>query len=179
MWAELTRNMLLAGAGVAVATAVLLPRPSAVLLAVAAVACVDVMLFGLMGLAGVRFNSISVVNLVMAVGLSVDYAIHVLHAFVQTPGESPVGRMRDALRTIGPSVALGGLTTFLGILPMAGSSSTIFRTFFTMLSGTVGLGLLVALVLLPALLSVAGPAYVPAGSPAAGAAPAGGASAVC
>ena len=165
LWGELTRNMLLAGGGVAVASMLLLPRPTAVLLGVAAVACVDMMLFGLMALEGVRFNSISVVNLVMAVGLAVDYSIHVLHAFVQTPGNSLVARAEVTLRTIGPSVALGGLTTFVGILPLAGSRSTIFRTFFTMLSGTVGFGLLVALVLLPALLSVMGPAHVPGADP--------------
>lgn len=160
MWKELIRNLILAAVGVAVAALLLLARPSAVLLAVVAIAIVDTCLFGLMAASNVRFNSVSVINLVMAVGLSVDYTIHILHAFVDTPGASNAVRTRKALHTIGHSVALGGFTTFVGILPLAGSRSTIFRTFFVMLSGTVAFGLAVALLLFPVLLSVVGPGHV-------------------
>lgn len=49
----------------------------------------------------------------------------------------------------------GGFTTILGVLVIAFASSTAFRTFFTMISFTVLLGLLHGMALLPILLTYA------------------------
>jgi len=121
------------------------------------VVVVDVLLFGMMHLAGVRFNSIAVTNLIMAVGLSVDYTLHLVHRFHNTPGMTRVERVQRTLTDIGPAVVVGGFSTFLGVLPMTMATSVIFRTFMKMMFGTVVFGLGVGLLLVPTALTLIGP----------------------
>ena len=46
---------------------------------------VDVDILGLMWLWDLSIDSVAIINLVLAVGLAVDYSCHVAHAFVQMP----------------------------------------------------------------------------------------------
>jgi Niemann-Pick C1 protein len=100
----------------------------------------------------------------MAIGLSVDYTVHIAHAFNEahlhavaaaTPGShvSTKDSATYALTTMGASVIKGGFTTFLGVLMISGASSVAFRTFFTLIAFTVALGLLHGMVLAPVLLA--------------------------
>jgi len=136
---------------------VTLVHPAAVI-ATAGVGVVDLLLFGSMVIGHIRFNVISMVNLVTAVGLAVDYTLHFCHAFIATPGsdggdQGRVRRVKHTMMTMGSSILKGGGTTLIGTLPLAFSSSTIFRTFFALLVSTVVYGLAVGLVLIPVVLS--------------------------
>ena len=102
----------------------------------------------------IRFNVISVVNFVMAVGLAVDYTLHFCHAFLAAPGICEIERVQYAMRTMGSSILKGGGTTLVGTLPMAFSRSVIFRTFFALLFSTIVYGLAVGLILIPVVLSI-------------------------
>ena len=57
---------------------------------------------------GVSLNSISMINLVMAIGFAVDYSAHLAHSFVFSTEKNPEEKVVDALRTVGASVLLGG-----------------------------------------------------------------------
>jgi predicted RND superfamily exporter protein len=61
------------------------------------------------------------------------------------------------LKTMGSSIFIGGITTFLGTLPLAFSSSSIFNTIFITFLGLVTLGASHGLILLPVILSLIGP----------------------
>mmetsp|Transcript_4040 Transcript_4040/g.13555 ORF Transcript_4040/g.13555 Transcript_4040/m.13555 type:complete len:204 (+) Transcript_4040:3-614(+) len=126
---------------------------------------IDVDLLGWMYILDIRANAVSFVNLVMAVGLSVDYSVHVALTVEEhyaqlkrrhEAGTGPAPTMHEAvvetLAGIGVSVIKGAWTTFLGILVIAFTSSVAFRTFFRMLSGTVLLGVIHGLTILPVLL---------------------------
>jgi len=160
MWSELMNNMAYAGSGVLLVCIMMLVHPVAVIVT-AGVGVVDLFLFGSMVIGNIRFNAISMVNLVMAVGLSVDYTLHFCHAFLATPASPGVGggagrvlRVKQTMLTMGSSILKGGGTTLIGTLPLAFSSSTIFRVFFAMLFSTVIYGLAVGLILIPVVLSV-------------------------
>lgn len=131
---------------------------------------VDVFLFGLLEFWGVTLNSVTVVNIVIAIGLAVDYSAHIAHAFlsVKPPTEDKDGnklsnhdmrvyKARGALGMMGTSVFHGAFSTFLAIAVLAPSKSYIFKTFFRMWFGIIVFGVANGFVLLPVLLSLCGP----------------------
>jgi Patched family len=66
-------------------------------------------------------------------------------------------RVKETLETIGASVAIGGATTFLAVVPLAASSLEIFMTVFSAFFAMVVLGCTHGLILLPVVLSLVGP----------------------
>merc|ERR1711902_483635 len=99
---------------------------------------------------------ISCINIVIAIGLCVDYSVHIAHAYMLAKG-SCVERAMYSVETIGPAVANGGFTTFLALVLLAASSSHTFLTFFKVFVLTVVFGIFHGLLLLPVLLSLVGP----------------------
>ena len=77
----------------------------------------------------------------MAVGLVVDYMVHIVHYFLhQDPSMSKDARIANALGEIGPSILVGSATTFLGIVSLAFASNVIFRVFFKMFLVIISFG---------------------------------------
>merc|ERR1711988_1688828 len=80
----------------------------------------------------VDFNSVSAVNIVIAVGLAIDSSVHIAHAFLTAHGTRNE-RAREALRRLGRSVTNGAVSTFLAIVVLADAQSYIFRVLFKLL----------------------------------------------
>jgi predicted RND superfamily exporter protein len=94
---------------------------------------------------------------VIAIGLIVDFIAHILLRYNESAYKTREGRVKDTLETMGSSIFLGGLSTFLGVIPLAFSTSTVLRTVFTSLVAMVVLSLSHGLILLPVVVSVVGP----------------------
>lgn len=90
-------------------------------------------------------------------GLLVDFLVHVLLRFHESTYRTRHARVVDTLETMGSSILLGGLSTFLGVLPLALSTSALFRTVFICWCSMITLGISHGLMLLPVLLSMLGP----------------------
>jgi predicted RND superfamily exporter protein len=154
---EMVTNLGGALLGVAIISSIILVSPFAVITIVGCILITDMMLFAEMWIFGIELNTVSVVNVIMAVGLSVDYSVHVLHTFLCKHGSSRQDRSNKAMLDIGAAVLLGMLSTLLGIVILAGSSSEIIRIFFKLMMGTVCFGGFVGMIFLPVFLALLGP----------------------
>ena len=154
---EVLTNLIAAGAAVFVVTLIILIHPGTALIILAILVSINFGILGSMPMWGVRLNSVSVVTLVLALGISVDYNLHIAHGYMSSTAETRAERVRDSLRTLGSSVVLGGMSTFTGVLALAFGKSLIFRVFFQMFLTIIVLAILHGMVLLPIVLATVGP----------------------
>jgi Niemann-Pick C1 protein len=74
---------------------------AAIIVSVISMIIVD--LLGLMVVWDIQLNAVSVVNLVMSVGIAVEFCVHITHAFTMSTGHR-AARATKALLTMGASV---------------------------------------------------------------------------
>eukprot|EP00058_Branchiostoma_floridae_P007566 XP_002593054.1 hypothetical protein BRAFLDRAFT_74381 [Branchiostoma floridae] len=154
---EVYRNIGLAMVAVALVTLLLVAD---LLMSIYITLCVVLTLVdlgGLMHFWGLTIELSTMVILVLAVGLAVDYSAHVGHTFMLVQGTRNE-RAKETLLRIGTAVFNGGFSTFLAFVLLSGSQSYIFQTFFKVFFGVVLFGLWHGLVFLPVICSLIGPA---------------------
>jgi len=153
---ELWRNIALAMACVFVVTLLLLANIQICVYVMCIVGITLTDIVGFLHFWGVTIDIISCVNIVLAIGLCVDYSVHIGLAYMVAKG-SRRDKAVEAVASIGPAVFNGGFTTFLAILLCSVSYSHVFITFFKVFVLTVMFGLFHGLVLFPVVLSLIGP----------------------
>ncbi|CAG7907360.1 unnamed protein product [Brassica rapa] len=121
---------------------------SAIILLVIAMIIID--LLGVMAVFHIQLNALSVVNLIMSVGIAVEFCVHITHAFSISSGDRNQ-RMKEALGGMGASVFSGiTLTKLVGVIVLGFSRSEVFVVYyFKMYLALVLLGFLHGLVFLP------------------------------
>eukprot|EP00934_Nitzschia_sp_Nitz4_P003895 Nitzschia sp. Nitz4//scaffold242_size29646//22986//25981//NITZ4_008053-RA/size29646-processed-gene-0.14-mRNA-1//1//CDS//3329543821//3885//frame0 len=153
---ELILNTILGVVSVTVIGTLFMPHWSAFFFVGPLICVLYVDLLGVLQWAGISVNPVSYVSLVMSIGLLVDFIVHILLRYYEVEGDR-FERTKELLRTMGSSVMLGGISTFLGVLPLAFSTSSAFFTIFVAFMALVSLGITHGLILLPVLLSMFGP----------------------
>ncbi|XP_039955709.1 patched domain-containing protein 3 [Bactrocera tryoni] len=112
---------------------------------------------GYMALWDVNLDSISMINLIMCIGFSVDFTAHICYTYMSSKKRSPKARVREALHSLGLPIVQGSTSTILGIIALLLAQSYIFLVFFKMVFLVIFFGAMHGLFLLPVLLSLFGP----------------------
>jgi len=157
---ELILTTLLGISAVSIVGLLFIPHWSAIFFVTPLITILYVDLLGFLQLAGISINAVSYVSLVMSIGLLVDFLLHILLRYYESTKSSREEKVKDTLQTMGSSVLVGGISTFLGVIPLAFSTSEIFYTIFIGFIGLVTLGITHALIFIPVVLSIFGPNVV-------------------
>ncbi|CAM9744182.1 unnamed protein product [Chrysoparadoxa australica] len=108
LWQELLVNFGLVLGLVAALSLVILGRVRYTLLTVLVVAAVDVCVTGSVFYWGLDINGITGIALIMAVGLVVDYNVHLVHYYLnQSAGLTNQERLAATIGEVGPAISLG------------------------------------------------------------------------
>ena len=164
---EVKLNVTAASIAVAATALLLLGSPIAAGIVLCMVLMVDFLLFGFMPYVNCDFNTVTMVCIVLAVGLSVDSSLHIAHCFMSiTVNETSYIAYRHrracyALDSMGSPVLCAGFSTFVAVVPLYLSNSYIFNSFFKLLSMVLGFGLWMGIIVLPLLLTYWGPKPFP------------------
>merc|ERR1712054_196702 len=106
---------------------------------------------------GMKIDGVTVVMLIVALGLAVDYSAHIGVAYLHTHGRTRGEAVIEALADMGTPVCHGAMSTFIAIVVLAGSKSFVFISFFKQLFFATVLGCGHGMLLLPVLLSLCAP----------------------
>lgn len=120
------------------------------------IATIDVEIIGWMALNKIALDTLAYGELVLSVGLTVDYIIHVTLAITVAKPDNPNDykqRLTMAFHDMGVGVAKGALTTLLGLGILVLSNAAAFRIFFVMFCGIIVISVLHGFILIPAILA--------------------------
>ncbi|KAM9360631.1 NPC1-like intracellular cholesterol transporter 1 [Symphorus nematophorus] len=114
---------------------------------------------GVMTLWGIDYNAVALINLVTAVGISVEFVSHMTRSFALSTKPTHVERAMEATANMGSAVFAGvAMTNLPGILVLAFAKAQLIQIFFFRLNLIITLlGMAHGLIFLPVLLSYFGP----------------------
>ncbi|XP_071481621.1 patched domain-containing protein 3-like [Diadema antillarum] len=160
------QNLCIAVASMFVVAFFLIPNPTCSLVVIICIASIEIGIIGYMSLWDVNLDSISMINLILCIGFSVDFSAHITYSF-RTGRENYDGRHQNklsvssqhavmALYSLGMPILQGALSTIIAIIVLYWSPSYIFRAFFKIMLLVMVFGMLHSLVFLPVLFSSIG-----------------------
>lgn len=133
---------------------IFIPSPSCAIWVAFSIISIEIGVIGYMTLWNVNLDSISMINLIMCIGFSVDFSAHISYAYYSCDERTPRDRVRSALTSLGMPIFQGSVSTVLGIIALAFAPSYVFVTFFKTVFLVMLFGATHGVLLLPVLLSL-------------------------
>ncbi|KAM9417444.1 patched domain-containing protein 3-like [Salvelinus alpinus] len=150
------QNIVVATLAMLVISLMLIPNPICSLWVTFAIASVIVGVAGFMALWDVNLDSVSMINLVICIGFSVDFSAHISYAFVSSKEVTANKKAVDAVYHLGYPIIQGAVSTILGVVVLSAAESYIFRTFFKIMFLVILFGVLHGIVFIPVFLTFFG-----------------------
>ncbi|KAM4689070.1 patched domain-containing protein 3-like [Discoglossus pictus] len=148
------QNVIVASAVMLIIALLLIPDPLCSLWVTFAIASVIVGVIGFMAYWKVNLDSITMTNIIICIGFSVDFSAHIAYACVSNKKSDANKRVVDALHSLGYPIVQGALSTILGIVTLSNAASYISRTFFKIIFLVITFGALHGLVFIPVFLTM-------------------------
>jgi predicted RND superfamily exporter protein len=127
------------------------------MLIVLTIAGMAITLLGVMSWWHIKLNGISMVNLVTAVGMLVDFVCHTGNRFYEIDAITRPRSVVLALEQIGSSILYGAISTLVGIIILAATPFPVFRIYFLhMYLGVVAIGTVLGFFCFPGILVLLG-----------------------
>ena len=133
---------------------IFIPNPWCSLLVGLAIVSIETGVVGYMALWDVNLDQISMINLIMCIGFSVDFSAHISYAYLTARVDSPDEKLRECLYSLGLPIVQGGLSTVVCIVTFLLAPSYIYVTFFKIVFLVVFFATIHGLLLIPVLLSL-------------------------
>merc|ERR1712176_791651 len=114
---------------------------------------------GLFGALGWPFGIIEIISVPTVVGLTIDYALHITHAYIHSPFPDRVRRAKSAVNDLGSSVLASAMTTISAMVILYFATIVIFSDLGWVVGSTTAFGVALALFVCPPCLMYMGPQY--------------------
>ncbi|KAJ8036579.1 Patched domain-containing protein 3 [Holothuria leucospilota] len=152
------QTLSIAVASMLVVSLLMLPNIAVAVMVTMSVASILVGVVGYMVFWEVALESISMINLVLCIGFSVDFSAHVAYAYVMSRSSeedlSVEEKLSRAFFMLGYPILQSGWSTIIGVFMLFFSTSYIFRTFAKIMTLVMVLGMLHGLVFLPVAMAI-------------------------
>jgi len=109
------------------------------------------------GFMGWEFGIGESVAIVIMIGFSMDYCIHIAGSYMESPRAARLERLRDSVTHMGISITAGAVTTLFSAIFLFGATMTFFTKFAIMITATVLFAYLWAVLFFTSLLATWGP----------------------
>lgn len=114
---------------------------------------------GLFGALGWPFGIIEIISVPTVVGLTIDYALHITHAYIHSPFPDRARRAKSAVNDLGSSVLASAMTTISAMIILYFATIVIFSDLGWVVGSTTAFGVALALFVCPPCLMYTGPQY--------------------
>ncbi|KAB0795639.1 hypothetical protein PPYR_12478 [Photinus pyralis] len=151
------QNMVMGAIIMMVISFLFIPNPLCSLWVAFSIISIETGVVGYMALWKVNLDSISMINLIMCIGFSVDFTAHICYAYMSSSAKHPDKRVQECLYALGLPIFQGAFSTILGMVALLLPNNYLFSVFFKMVFLVVFFGAMHGLFLLPVLLSIFGP----------------------
>jgi len=118
-----------------------------------------VWIVGLFGAMGWPFSIIEIISVPTVVGLTIDYALHITHAYVHSPFPDRLRRAKSAVNDLGSSIFASAMTTVSSMFILYFAVIVIFSDLGWVVGVTTTFGVMLALFVCPPCLMYTGPQY--------------------
>ncbi|XP_060104319.1 patched domain-containing protein 3-like [Heteronotia binoei] len=150
------QNVIIATGAMLIISLLLIPNPLCSLWVTFAIASVIIGVTGFMTYWNVNLDSISMINLIMCIGFSVDCSAHISYAFVSSKKGSLNDKAVDSLYRLGYPMIQGSISTVIGVLVLSLTDTYIFKAFFKIIFLVILFGTLHGLFFIPVFLTFFG-----------------------
>lgn len=139
---------------------ILLIATKNIILATISIFCVAIVIISvvaIMSMNGWEFGVSESISVVIIIGLSVDYVVHLAADYQHSAEKQRSEKIKQAYTEMGISIMSGTITTFGSGAALFGGQVITFRKFAVLITSTISLSFLMSMLLFGAICHIAGP----------------------